>query len=93
MKNKESKKRYRRYNKALLDKIDSMPMENENSAYKAIKKQTVGETELFGDQIYHGADDENSVEYKENPKITFVIVITIMLACVVGIAFLILKMI
>ena len=56
------KKKYKRFNEALISKIDNMPS-NDNSPYAARKRETVTNSELFDNDIYNRKNDDNQ-DYK-----------------------------
>lgn len=58
MKEAERKKRYTRYNEALLSKIDNMPSSKDTDPYKATKKESVTDAELYDDDLYEDLRDK-----------------------------------
>lgn len=83
MSDTNKKKRYQRYNEALISKIDSMELSaEETNPYAATKKEYVSNKELYDEELYSDPDEK---EGSGNAAI-FIAIVVIGIALMIGVA-------
>lgn len=76
--------RYERYDKALIDRIDSIKSDGDFDPYQATKKRTVSDQEMFDDELYNQYSDTEENNSNDSVIAGLVIAIgVIILGCII----------